>query len=301
MAALPAPPRGESASRGAIRRRRLQRCYNITYMRAAMRTCLPLEFATGSTGSACSFRGCARCIACSALVLVSVLGPRRRAAARAGDPPRSAWRWRSLVGVRHARARRAAPRPARRRCVVGAGGHRADGGGAGGRPRPERSRADDRRRRAGRRRAYPELAPRRLSAICAHAHVRANSSLTVNGEPRRIAAGATHRRSRPRARAQARRRSRSSAMARSCRARRWPMSRSATATCWKSSISSAAAIMRRRHLDRRRPHLPLAADRRHRQVQGLRAERRRGRGVGRGDRHRRGAPGERQPIPRRRC
>ena len=56
--------------------------------------------------------------------------------------------------------------------------------------------------------------------------------------------------------------------------------------------------MHRRHrpaddpLDGRRPHLPLAPDRRHRQVQGLRGDGARHRGLGRRDRHRRRAPGE---------
>jgi thiazole synthase len=54
-----------------------------------------------------------------------------------------------------------------------------------------------------------------------------------------------------------------------------------------------------RHLDRRRPHLLVAPDRRHRQVPRLRPERRRRRGVGCRDRHRGRAPGEPDLDPKR--
>ena len=127
-------------------------------------------------------------------------------------------------------------------------------------------------------------------------HTDGTVSITVNGEHRRVAAGLTIADladelglvpDKGRGRAQSRNRAAFDA-GRRC----W----SRMATSWRSSISSAAAIMRagrRRQLDRRGQDLPLAADRRHRQVQGFRAECRGGRGVGRGDRHRRGAPGQR--------
>ncbi len=88
-------------------------------------------------------------------------------------------------------------------------------------------------------------------------------------------------------------RSRSSATARSRRARRWPKSLLGDGDVLEIvHFVGGGRTTPGRHLDRGRPHLPLAADRRHRQVQGFRRERRGGRGIGRGDRHGRGAPGQ---------
>ncbi len=121
-------------------------------------------------------------------------------------------------------------------------------------------------------------APDRYCAGGMAADARPHRQRRNRGELRR-----DHRRAGARTRTSSRRRSRSSATARSRRARLWstlPLADGDVLEIVHFVGGGDAGKPADDSWTRRRPQRSLAADRRHRQVQGLRPERRRARGVG---------------------